>query len=424
MLYRNLEDITRYLADDTRWHGIKRDYSPKDIYKVGGSLNVEYTLAKIGAERLWSLFNSRRYIRTMGALTGSQAVEMVKAGLPAIYVSGWQVACDGNLAYETYPDQSLYPANSVPTLVERINNAFQREDQKQLLSGDGNTYWFAPIVADAEAGFGGPLNVFELMKSMIRAGAAGVHFEDQLSSEKKCGHLGGKVVIPTSHFIRTLRSARLVSDVMGVPTILIARTDANSAKLLSNNIDDVDKDFIVDEKRTSEGFYRVKGGIESSISRGLSYAPYADLLWCETASPNLDEARAFAEAIHTKFPGKMLAYNCSPSFNWKKMLNDEEIAKFQDELGELGYKFQFITLAGFHVMNYSMFDLSRKYAKSGMPAYVKLQEAEFKAEKFGYPAVKHQQFSGVEYFDEIMKIVSGDEASTLASHESTEKAQF
>ena len=409
-----------------RWNGIKRDYAPKDVDRLRGSVRIEYSVARNGAERLWKLLcdgDDDSWVAALGALTGNQAVQQVRAGLKAIYLSGWQVAADANLSGHMYPDQSLYPANSVPHVVKRINQALQRADQVESVEGNVSRNWMAPIVADAEAGFGGPLNAYELMKAMIESGAAGVHFEDQLSSEKKCGHLGGKVLVPTNQFITTLKSARLAADVMGVPTILIARTDANSAKLMTSDIDPYDHTFMTGE-RTHEGFYRVTGGIDQAISRGLAYAPYADLIWCETSTPNVEEARKFAEAIHEKYPGKLLAYNCSPSFNWKKHLNEEEIATFQAELSKIGYKFQFVTLAGFHVLNYSMFDLARKYKDYGMSAYVEVQNAEFMAEHFGYTATKHQREVGTGYFDEVKNLITGGEASTLALSESTEADQF
>jgi isocitrate lyase len=409
-----------------RWAGIERPYGDEDVDRLRGTVQVEHTLARLGAERLWQLMQAPGYVRALGALTGGQAVQMVKAGLEAIYLSGWQVAADANLAASTYPDQSLYPCNSAPALVRRINQALLRADQIEWSEGNGNghgRYWLAPIVADAEAGFGGPLNAFELAKAMIEAGAAGVHFEDQLASEKKCGHLGGKVLVPTSQFIRTLAAARLAADVCGVPTILIARTDALSATLVTSDVDERDHAFITGE-RTPEGYFRATGGLGSAIARGLSYAPYADLLWCETSTPDLDEAREFAEAIHAEFPGKLLAYNCSPSFNWKKHLDDDEIVAFQDELGALGYKFQFITLAGFHALNASMFDLARGYAVDGMSAYVRLQEREFALEEEGYTATRHQREVGAGYFDLVAEAVSGGESSTLALKGSTEEAQF
>jgi isocitrate lyase len=408
---------------DERWRGVIRPYSVEDVLKLRGSIDIEYTLAKKGAEKLWQLLHTEEYVNALGALTGNQAVQQVKAGLKAIYLSGWQVAADANLAGHMYPDQSLYPANSVPSVVKRINQALQRADQIQHLEGEGDVDWFAPIVADAEAGFGGQLNVFELMKGMIEAGAAGVHFEDQLSSEKKCGHLGGKVLLPTQTAVRNLISARLASDVLGVPTIIIARTDANAADLITSDIDKEDAPFITGE-RTVEGFFRTKAGLNQAISRGLAYAPYADLIWCETSEPNLEEAKAFAEAIHEKFPSKLLAYNCSPSFNWKKKLNDETIEKFQKELGKMGYKFQFVTLAGFHALNHSMFELAKGYKERGMAAYSELQQEEFANEKFGYTATRHQREVGTGYFDQVAQVISGGKSSTTALKGSTEEEQF
>ena len=406
-----------------RWDGIERPYGRSDVERLRGSVHIEHSLARLGAERLWTLLHEKPYVAALGALTGAQAVQMVKAGLDAIYLSGWQVAADANLAGETYPDQSLYPANSAPALVQRINSALVRADQIDSSEGRNGTHWLAPIVADAEAGFGGPLNAFELMKSFIAAGAAAVHFEDQLSSEKKCGHLGGKVLVPTSQFIRTLVSARLAADVLDVPTILVARTDALSATLLTSDVDERDHEFLTGE-RTPEGFFRVQPGIEAPIARALAYAPYADLIWCETSTPDLDEAAQFAEAVHAKYPGKLLAYNCSPSFNWKKHLDDKTIAAFQRELGELGYRFQFVTLAGFHAVCASMFDLARGYGEEGMSAYVRLQEQEFSLEKFGYTATRHQREVGAGYFDAVLEAVTGGESSTLALKGSTEEAQF
>jgi isocitrate lyase len=406
-----------------RWNGIERPYTDEDVSRLRGSVHVEHTLARLGAERLWQLLSEEDYVAALGALTGGQAVEMVKAGLKAIYVSGWQVAADANLAAETYPDQSLYPATSVPALVRRINNALRRADQIEWAEGNGDPNWLAPIVADAEAGFGGPLNAFELMKGLVEAGAAGVHFEDQLASEKKCGHLGGKVLVPTAQFTRTLAAARLAADVCGVPTILLARTDALSATLLTSDVDERDHDFIADE-RTPEGYFRVEGGLASAIARGLAYAPYADLIWCETSTPDLDEARDFADAIHERFPDKLLAYNCSPSFNWRLHLADDEIAGFQRELSAMGYKFQFVTLAGFHALNASMFDLARGYGEEGMSAYVRLQEREFELEDEGYTATRHQREVGAGYFDLVAQAVAGGESSTLALEGSTEAAQF
>ncbi len=410
-----------------RWEGIERPYTAEDVSRLRGSVKIEYTLARMGAERLWELMRSEDYVNALGALTGNQAVQQVKAGLKAIYLSGWQVAADANLAGHMYPDQSLYPANSVPHVVKRINQALQRADQIHHAEGSANgkngVNWFAPIVADAEAGFGGALNVFELMKAMIEAGAAGVHFEDQLASEKKCGHMGGKVLIPTAQAIRNLISARLAADALGVPTVLVARTDANGANLITSDIDPVDHEFMTGE-RTAEGFFRVRAGLDQAISRGLSYAPYADVVWCETSTPDIEEARAFAEAIHAEYPGKLLAYNCSPSFNWKAKLSDEEIATFQQQLGEMGYKFQFVTLAGFHALNYSMFELARDYRDRGMAAYSELQQAEFAAEKHGYTATKHQREVGAGYFDDVAQVVAGGTASTTALTGSTEEEQF
>jgi isocitrate lyase len=406
-----------------RWAGIRREYTFEDVQRLRGSVRIEHTLARMGAEKLWESLHSFRFVRALGALSGNQAVQMVKAGLKAIYVSGWQVAADANLASHTYPDQSLYPANSVPHLVRRINQALQRADQIHHVEGQNGVDWFVPLVADAEAGFGGPLNAYELMKGMIEAGVAGVHFEDQLSSEKKCGHLGGKVLIPTGQFIRTLVAARLAADVLNVPTIIIARTDADAAKLITSDVDDRDAPYLTGE-RTREGFFRIRGGIEAAISRGLAYAPYADLVWCETSHPDLEEARRFAEGIHAMFPGKLLAYNCSPSFNWKRHLDDVTIARFQDELGAMGYKFQFITLAGFHALNHSMFELARGYRAAGMPAYVDLQEREFASEDHGYSATRHQREVGTAYFDEVLQTICGRDSATCALKGSTEEAQF
>ena len=407
-----------------RWTGIERPYADDDVERLRGSVCVEHTLARLGAERLWKLLHKEPYVAALGAMTGGQAVQMVRAGLQAIYLSGWQVAADANVAGQTYPDQSLYPSNSVPSLVKRLNQALLRADQIEHAEGNGTgRHWLAPIVADAEAGFGGALNAFELMRTMIEAGAAGVHFEDQLASEKKCGHLGGKVLVPTSQFIRTLSAARLAADVCDVPTVLVARTDALSATLLTSDVDERDHEFITGE-RTPEGYFRVEGSIESAIARGLAYAPYADLIWCETSTPDLGEAREFAEAIRAQFPGKLLAYNCSPSFNWKRHLDDEDIATFQQQLGELGYAFQFITLAGFHALNHSMFELARGYRAEGMTAYVELQQREFESEEVGYTATRHQREVGAGYFDLVAQAVSGGESSTLALKGSTEEAQF
>ena len=410
-------------AEDSRWSGILRTYEAEDVVRLRGSVVPEHTLARLGAERLWQLLADEDYIAALGALSGGQVVQMVRAGLKAVYLSGWQVAADANLAGHTYPDQSLYPANSVPTVVRRLNNALLRCDQIDWAEGRNGTDWLAPIVADAEAGFGGALNSFELMKSMIEAGAAGVHFEDQLASEKKCGHLGGKVLVPTSHFVRTLTAARLAADVLDVPTVLIARTDALSASLLTSDVDPADAEFLTGE-RTAEGFFRVRDGLEAAIARSLAYAPYADVLWFETSMPDLGEARAFAEEVHKDFPGKLLAYNCSPSFNWKRHLDDAGIASFQEELGALGYKFQFVTLAGFHALNAAMFELARGYAAEGMPAYVRLQEHEFTLEESGYSATRHQREAGAGYFDAVAEVVSGGESSTLSLKGSTEEAQF
>jgi isocitrate lyase len=418
-------DLAHEWKHSPRWNGIKRPYSPQDVVRLRGSIHIEHTFARMGAERLWHLLHSEPYVPSLGALTGNQAVQQVKAGLKAIYLSGWQVAADANLAGEMYPDQSLYPANSVPSVVRSINNALLRADQlHHAEGGNGDPYWFAPIVADAEAGFGGPLNAFELMKSMIAAGAAGVHFEDQLASAKKCGHMGGKVLEPASMFIPKLISARLASDVLGVPTLLLARTDANSARLITSAADKHDEPFL-DGEKTADGFLRYSGGIEAAIARGLLYAPFADLLWCETSEPDLDEAREFANAIHERFPGKLLAYNCSPSFHWKLKLDDRTIAHFQRELGRMGYKFQFVTLAGFHSLNLSMFELARGYAERGMTAYADLQEREFlMAEDHGYSAVRHQRFVGTGYFDDITNVIAGGLASTAALAGSTEEEQF
>ena len=417
------EDLQSLGTIHNRWEGITRPYTMEEVQKLRGTVAIQYTLADLGARRLWNLLHSEPYVQALGALTGNQAVQQVKAGLKAIYLSGWQVAADANLAGQMYPDQSLYPANSVPDVVRRINHALLRADQIHFSEGLNGIHWLAPIVADAEAGFGGPLNAFELMKAMIEAGAAGVHFEDQLASEKKCGHLGGKVLVPTSQFIRTLTAARLAADVMNVPTILVARTDADSASLLTSDIDPRDHPFITGE-RTAEGFFRVKSGIEQAISRALAYAPYADLLWCETSHPDLGEAKEFADAVHEKFPGKLLAYNCSPSFNWKKKLDDDTILHFQEKLGEMGYKFQFVTLAGFHALNYSMFTLAEDYKRRGMAAYSELQQNEFMAELKGYTATKHQREVGTGYFDLVTQIVTGGTSSTTALAGSTEKAQF
>ena len=421
---RDPKQIERDWETNPRWDGITRDYTADDVLRLRGSIDVEQTFAELGAERLWELLQDEPYVAALGALTGNQAIQQVRAGLKAIYLSGWQVAADANLSGHMYPDQSLYPSNSVPAVVKRINQALQRADQIDYSEGRHDTHWFAPIVADAEAGFGGCLNAFELMKQMIEAGAAAVHYEDQLASEKKCGHLGGKVLVPTSAFIRTLSAARLAADVMGVPTLLVARTDANSATLLTSDVDERDHPFITSKERTAEGFFTIGGGMEMCIARGLAYAPYADLLWMETSTPDLDEARQFAEAIHAKFPGKLLAYNCSPSFNWAKKLDAETIASFREELASMGYKFQFVTLAGFHALNFSMYDLAFHYRDEGMAAYSRLQQKEFSAEKDGYTATKHQHEVGTGYFDEVMKVISNGQASTTALAGSTEAAQF
>lgn len=407
-----------------RWNGIERPYTADDVCRLRGTVQIEHTFARMGAERLWSLLHSEPFINALGAQTGNQAVQMVEAGLKAIYLSGWQVAADANGASHTYPDQSLYPADSAPKLVKRINNALHRADQINHMNDKKGTYWFAPILADAESGFGGNLNAFELMKAMIEAGAAAVHFEDQLSSAKKCGHMGGKVLVPTREFVQKLVAARLAADVMGVPTLIVARTDADSAQLITSDIDPQDRPFILDDERSVEGFYRITGGLEMAIARGLAYAPYADLVWCETSTPDLAEAEAFANAIHEKFPGKMLAYNCSPSFNWRRHLDEATIAKFQKALGEMGYKFQFVTLAGFHALNTSMFELAQAYKDGGMAAYSQLQEREFALEPQGFRAIKHQSFVGAGYFDEVQLAVTSGRASTAAMKGSTEEAQF
>ncbi len=406
-----------------RWAGIQRPYTAEDVLRLRGSVEIAYTLADRGARRLWELLHTEPYVAALGALTGNQAMQQVKAGLKAIYVSGWQVAADANLAGQMYPDQSLYPSNSVPALVRRINNTLLRADQIHHAEGDASIDWLVPIVADAEAGFGGPLHAFELTKALIEAGTAGVHFEDQLASEKKCGHLGGKVLVPTGQFIQTLVAARLAADVTGVPTIIIARTDANAATLLTSDIDERDRLFLTGE-RTPEGFFRVRAGLDQAIARALAYAPYADMIWCETSTPDLDEARRFAEAIHREYPGKLLAYNCSPSFNWKKHLDEATIARFQRELAAMGYKFQFITLAGFHTLNYSMFELAYDYAREGMPAYVRLQQKEFDAMEKGFTAVRHQREVGTGYFDAVRMVIIGEQASTAAWAGSTEAQQF
>jgi isocitrate lyase len=417
-------EMTRRWAFDSRWNGTQRPYEAEKVIRLQGTVRIEHTVARMGAERLWDLMHDEPFVPALGASTGNQAVQQVQAGLKAIYVSGWQVAADANLAGHTYPDQSLYPANSVPALVRSINNALTRADQIQKSEGKGDIYWFAPIVADAEAGFGGPLNAFELMKALIEAGAAAVHFEDQLASAKKCGHMGGKVLVPAPMFIQKLIAARLAADIMDVPTILVARTDANSARLLTGGGDEHDEPFLTGE-RTIDGFLGYRGGIEAAISRGLAYAPYADVLWCETSEPDMAEAGRFAEGVHRQFPGKLLAYNCSPSFHWKRKLDEASIAKFQRELGAMGYKFQFVTLAGFHTLNYAMFDLAREYATEGMAAYARVQEAEFRAaEQYGYAAVRHQRFVGTGYFDEIANTITSGATSITALAGSTEEEQF
>jgi len=415
--------IRKDWSDHPRWKGVKRPYSAEDVWRLRGTLAIEYTLAHRGAEKLWQLLWEEPFVNALGALTGNQALQQVKAGLKAIYLSGWQVAADANLSGEMYPDQSLYPANSVPAVVRRINNTFIRADQIHHAEGKDDIDWFAPVVADAEAGFGGVLNAFELMKSMIEAGASGVHFEDQLASAKKCGHMGGKVLVPTQEAVQKLAAARLAADIMGVPTVLFARTDAEAANLLTSDFDETDKPFCTGE-RTAEGYYRVINGIQQAISRGLAYAPFADLIWCETGKPDLAFARQFAEAIHKQYPGKLLAYNCSPSFNWKKNLDDASIARFQRELGAMGYKFQFITLAGFHSLNFGMFELERGYATENMSAYVRLQQAEFAAEAHGYTATKHQREVGTGYFDEVTQAVQAGRSSVTALTGSTEEEQF
>ncbi|KAB2373402.1 MULTISPECIES: isocitrate lyase [Bacillus] len=423
MKNERIEKLQESWELDERWKGITRPYSAEDVIRLRGSIDIEHTLARRGAEKLWTSLHTEDYINALGALTGNQAMQQVKAGLKAIYLSGWQVAADANLSGHMYPDQSLYPANSVPAVVKRINQTLQRADQIQHMEGSDDTDYFVPIVADAEAGFGGQLNVFELMKSMIEAGASGVHFEDQLSSEKKCGHLGGKVLLPTQTAVRNLISARLAADVMGVPTIIVARTDADAADLITSDIDPVDKAFITGE-RTPEGFYRTNAGLDQAIARGLAYAPYADLVWCETSEPNLEDAKRFADAIHKEHPGKLLAYNCSPSFNWKQKLDEKTIASFQKEIASYGYKFQFVTLAGFHSLNYGMFELARGYKERGMAAYSELQQAEFAAEKHGYSATRHQREVGTGYFDEVAQVITGGTSSTTALKGSTEEAQF
>ncbi len=413
----------KWAMPGARWKHVVRPYTKEDVAKLQGTVKIEYSLARLGAERLWKLLQEEDYVPALGAMTGNQAVQQVKAGLKAIYLSGWQVAADANLAGEMYPDQSLYPANSAPAVVKRINRALLRADQIRHLEGRHHIHWMAPIVADAEAGFGGPLNVFELVKAMIEAGAAGVHLEDQLASEKKCGHMGGKVLIPTQHAIKHLVAARLAADICDAPTVIIARTDANAANLLTSDVDERDKPFTTGE-RSVEGFYRVRAGLDQAIARAVSYAPYVDMLWCETSEPNLAEAKRFAEGVHKHHPDKLLAYNCSPSFNWKKKLDDTTIGRFQRELGVMGYKFQFITLAGFHALNYSMFNLAQGYKERGMSAYADLQEGEFAAEACGYTATRHQREVGTGYFDEVSMVISGGESSTTALHGSTEDEQF
>ncbi|MGL4650529.1 MAG: isocitrate lyase [Caldilineaceae bacterium] len=408
-----------------RWAGVRRPYSADDVVKLRGTVAIDYSLARLGAERLWTLMHDEPFVRSLGAMTGNQAVQMVQAGLKAIYLSGWQVAGDNNDAAQTYPDQSLYPSDSAPNLARRINNALLRADQIAHLNGDDSIYWMAPIVADAESGFGGNLNAYELMRAMIEAGVAGVHFEDQLSSAKKCGHMGGKVLVPTREFVQKLVAARLASDVMDVPAIVVARTDADSAQLITTDVDPYDVPFITHHERTYEGFFYINGGIEYAIARGLAYAPYADVIWCETSKPDLGEAREFAQGVHEKFPGKLLAYNCSPSFNWRRNLDEKTIAVFQEQLGEMGYKYQFVTLAGFHSLNAGMFELALGYKSEGMAAYSRLQEKEFAMEReAGFHAVKHQSFVGAGYFDAIQVAVTGGTASTTAMHGSTEEEQF
>ena len=420
---QEIQKIRKDWAENPRWKGVNRGYSAEDVYRLRGSVQIEYTLARRGAEKLWKMANEMPFVNSLGATTGNQAMQQVKAGVPAIYLSGWQVAADANDSLSMYPDQSLYAVTSVPTVVKRINNALQRADQIQHMEGKGEIDFLAPIVADAEAGFGGVLNAFELMKNLIDAGAAGVHFEDQLASVKKCGHMGGKVLVSTREAVEKLGAARLAADVLGVPTILLARTDAEAANLLTSDVDENDKPFLTGE-RTSEGFYVVRNGFEQALARGLAYAEYADMVWCETGTPDLAFAKKFAEGIRKKFPGKMLAYNCSPSFNWKRNLDDATIAKFQRELGAMGYKFQFITLAGFHVLNYSMFELAYGYAHNGMTAFVELQQKEFAAAEKGFTAVKHQREFGTSYFDDVTQVVQGGKSSTTALHGSTEDEQF
>jgi isocitrate lyase len=421
---RTTQNLANEWKSDPRWQGITRGYRAEDVMRLRGTVQVEHTLGRLGAQKLWRYMNERPFVNALGALTGNQAMQQVKAGLDAIYLSGWQVAGDANLSGHMYPDQSLYPADSVPAVVKRINNALQRADELHHAEGNHSIDWFKPIVADAEAGFGGVLNAFELMKQMIEAGAAGVHFEDQLSSAKKCGHMGGKVLVPTQEAVNKLVAARLAADLCDVPTVLIARTDAESATLITSDVDERDRPFISTNERTVEGFFNVRAGLESAVARGLAYAPYADLLWCETGVPDVAEARHFAEGIHKQFPAKLLAYNCSPSFNWKKKLSDMEIAKFQLELGAMGYKFQFVTLAGFHALNYSMFELARGYKESQMSAYVELQQREFAAENVGYTATKHQREVGAGYFDDVTQVINAGTSSLTALKGSTEEAQF
>jgi isocitrate lyase len=421
---RTAQDLAKDWQSNPRWKGVQRAYKAEDVVRLRGTVHVEHSLARLGAEKLWRYVNEKPFVNALGALTGNQAMQQVKAGLDAIYLSGWQVAGDANLAGQMYPDQSLYPADSVPAVVKRINSTLKRADELHHAEGDDSIDWFKPIVADAEAGFGGVLNAFELMKQMIEAGAAGVHFEDQLSSAKKCGHMGGKVLVPTQEAINKLAAARLAADVCDVPTVLVARTDAESANLLTSDIDERDQPFIESKERTSEGFFRVKQGLDAAVARGLAYAPYADMIWCETGHPDLAEAKQFAEGVHKRFPGKLLAYNCSPSFNWKKKLDDATIAKFQRELGAMGYKFQFITLAGFHALNYSMFQLARGYKEAQMTAYVRLQQEEFDAEGAGYTATKHQREVGAGYFDDVSQAVTAGTTSLSALKGSTEEGQF
>jgi isocitrate lyase len=423
-MMKSVDQLKKEWAESPRWEGIERPYTAEEVDRLRGSVDIEYSLARLGAEKLWRYIHEKPFVNALGALTGNQAMQQVRAGLDAIYLSGWQVAGDANLSGEMYPDQSLYPANSVPSVIARINRCLQRADQITHSEGDHSIDWFKPIVADAEAGFGGVLNAFELMKQMIEAGAAGVHFEDQLSSAKKCGHMGGKVLVPTQEAVNKLAAARLAADVCGVPTILVARTDAESANLLTSDVDDRDKQFILSEERTSEGFFHVNAGLEQAIARGLAYAPLADMIWCETSVPNLEDAKRFAEAIQSEYPGQLLAYNCSPSFNWKKNLDDATIAKFQRELGAMGYKFQFITLAGFHNLNYGMFKLAKGYKESQMSAYVELQEAEFASEAEGYTATKHQREVGAGYFDAVTQSITAGTSSITALTGSTEEAQF